>query len=100
MILRPKYLFYIGFLILVFFTFQGIDGLTTYYLSRDLGVGEQMLGIFGTIKGIGVVVGAIVWHLIAKKFGRNHAVLTTIAFITIGGFMGKLYHKSELPALY
>ena len=82
---RPKYLLYIGFLILVFFTFQGIDGLVSYYLSQDLAVGEQMLGIFGTIKGIGVVVGAIVWHLIAKKYGRDKAVLTTIVLVTVGG---------------
>ncbi len=84
-IFRPKYLLYITFLILAFFTFQGIDGLATYYLSRDLGVGEQMLGIFGTIKGVGVVIGAVVWHLIARRFGRNQAVLTTIALITVGG---------------
>ncbi|MEM7127830.1 MAG: MFS transporter [Chloroflexota bacterium] len=82
---QPKYLGYIAFLILAFFTFQGIDGLTTYYLSRDLGISEEMLGIFGTMKGIGVIAGAILWHWVSQRWGRNQAVLITIASITVGG---------------
>jgi MFS family permease len=83
--LRPKYLLYIGILILAFFTFQGIDGLATYYLSLELGVGERTLGCFGTLKGIGMVLGAIGMHLAAVKFGRRKAVLATIGLVTLGG---------------
>jgi PAT family beta-lactamase induction signal transducer AmpG len=84
--LRTSNLLFAAFLILSWFAFQGIDGLVTLYMSSDLSAPPQILGTYGTIKGIGMVLGAILMSLIAKKWGLKTAGLTTLILVSIGGF--------------
>lgn len=83
--LRPNYLLFGLFLILAWFTFQGIDGLVTFYMSTDLGAAETAVGTYGTVKGIGMVVGAISMSLIANRWSLKAAGLTTLTLVTVGG---------------
>jgi PAT family beta-lactamase induction signal transducer AmpG len=84
--LRPNYLLWALFLVLAWFAFQGIDGLVTFYMSSDLGASETTLGNYGTLKGMGMVFGAVGLSLIASKINLKAAALTTLVLVTIGGF--------------
>jgi PAT family beta-lactamase induction signal transducer AmpG len=95
--LHPNYLLWAFFLILAWFSFQGIDGLVTFYMSSDLGASETMLGNYGTIKGIGMVLGAVGLSLIASKINLKAAAFTTLVLVTIGGLM--LSFSSNLNSL-
>ena len=83
--LRPGYLIFGLFLMLSWFTFQGIDGLVTFYMSSRLGASEVMLGTYGTIKGVGMVLGAAGLGLIAARFGLKTAALVTLVLVSVGG---------------
>lgn len=84
--LRPSNLLFGSFLILSWFCFQGIDGLVTLFMSSELGAPPQILGTYGTIKGIGMVVGAIIMSLIARKWGLKTAAILTLVLVSVGGF--------------
>lgn len=83
--LRPSYVLFAVFLILSWFAFQGIDGLVTFYMSRDLEASEITLGAYGTLKGVGMVIGAVGMSVIAVRFGLKAAALTTLILVSIGG---------------
>ena len=85
-LLKPNYILFGLFLTLAWFAFQGIDGLVTFYMSTDLGSSETTLGNYGTLKGIGMVIGAVGMSLIATKVNLKAAALTTLILVTIGGF--------------
>jgi predicted MFS family arabinose efflux permease len=84
--LRPGYLVFGLFLLLAWFTFQGIDGLVTFYMSNTLGASEVLLGTYGTIKGVGMVLGAAALSGIASRFSLKTAALVTLALVSVGGF--------------
>ncbi len=84
---HPNYLLFALFLVLAWFAFQGMDGLVTFYMSSDLGAGETTLGTYGTLKGIGMVAGAIGLSLIATRINLKAAAMTTLILVTIGGLM-------------
>jgi predicted MFS family arabinose efflux permease len=83
---RPSYLLFGLFLALSWFLFEGIEGLVTFYLSSELGADEVILGNYGTIKGIGMVLGALLLTLIVSRWRLQVAALVTLSLVTIGGF--------------
>jgi MFS transporter, PAT family, beta-lactamase induction signal transducer AmpG len=93
--LHPNYLLWALFLVLSWFAFQGIDGLVTFYMSSDLGASETTLGNYGTLKGIGMVIGAVGLSLIASKINLKAAAFTTLVLVTIGGFALSLGTRIE-----
>ncbi len=84
--LRTSNIVFGVFLTLSWFAFQGIDGLVTLYMSSELGAPPQILGTYGTIKGIGMVLGAVIMSLIAKKWNLKTAAFTTLLLVSVGGF--------------
>jgi PAT family beta-lactamase induction signal transducer AmpG len=86
-LLHPNYLLFALFLLLAWFAFQGMDGLVTFYMSSDLGATETTLGNYGTLKGIGMVAGAIGLSLIATRINLKAAALATLVLVTIGGLV-------------
>lgn len=84
--LQPGYLIFGVFLLLAWFTFQGIDGLVTFYMSSVLDASEVMLGTYGTIKGVGMVLGAVGLSVIASRFSLKAAALVTLVLVSVGGF--------------
>jgi PAT family beta-lactamase induction signal transducer AmpG len=95
--LHPNYLFWALFLVLAWFAFQGIDGLVTFYMSSDLGASETTLGNYGTIKGIGMVLGAVGLSFIASKINLKAAAFTTLILVMVGGLL--LSFSSNLTSL-
>jgi len=86
-ILNANYLLFGLFLILAWFFFQGIDGLVTFYMSSDLAANETTLGTYGTIKGIGMVLGAVGMSLIATRINLKAAAMTTLILVSVGGLI-------------
>lgn len=86
-LLQPNYLLFALTLILAWTFFQGIDGLITFYMQSDLKIDEVGLGNYGSIKGIGMVIGAIGASVVAGRFGRKSAVLLTLTLVTVVGLI-------------
>lgn len=85
--LQPRYLLFALFLVLAWFFFQGIDGLVTYYMSEVLGSSSRTIGIYGTLKGAGMVVGALGVAGLVARFSRTTAALVTVGAVMAGGLM-------------
>ena len=51
-----------------------------------MGADELILGNYGTIKGIGMVLGALILSLIVSRWRLKVAALVTLSLVTIGGF--------------
>ena len=85
--LQPRYFVFALFLILAWTFFQGIDGLVTFYMSNELDSSGSTIGLYGTLKGIGMVIGAVGLSYVMNRFGRRTAALTTVSLVTLGGLM-------------
>jgi predicted MFS family arabinose efflux permease len=85
--LQPRYLLFALFLIVAWFCFQGIDGLVTYYMSEELDSSGLVIGTYGTLKGVGMVIGAVGVSRLVERFSRTAAALVTVAAVTTGGLM-------------
>jgi len=85
--LQPRYLVFALFLILAWLFFQGIDGLVTYYMSDTLDSSAGRIGLYGSLKGVGMVVGAFGLSTLVHRFGRRIAVTVTLAAVALGGLM-------------
>ena len=86
-LLRPNYLLYIFFIVLAWTTFQGIDGLVTLYMSSELQIGPELIGRYGMLKGVGMVIGALILGGAINKMGVKNAALSTVTMVTVGGFI-------------
>jgi MFS family permease len=93
--LQPRYLLLALFLILAWFFFQGIDGLVTYYMSDTLESSSRTIGIYGTLKGAGMVIGALAVSRIVARLGRAAAALITVGAVLAGGLMLSALHSEK-----
>ena len=58
-----------------FFAFQAFNGWITTYLKEDLHFSADMVGRLLTALHVGSMIGAIVWGLLADRFGRRFNAL-------------------------
>jgi MFS family permease len=58
-----------------FFAFQAFNGWITTYLKEDQGMSPDMVGKLLTTLHLGSMIGAIVWGLLADRFGRRFNAL-------------------------
>lgn len=86
-LLQPRYLLFSLALILAWTFFEGIEGLVTFYMSDELGSSASTLGLYGTLKGIGLLVGGIGMSMAMKRSGRRISTLVTIGLVTVGGLV-------------
>jgi PAT family beta-lactamase induction signal transducer AmpG len=84
-LLQPRYLAFGLFLILAWFFFQGIDGLVTYYMSDELDSSGGIIGLYGTLKGCGMVLGAFGVARLIDRIGRRSTALVTVGAVSMGG---------------
>lgn len=85
--LQPRYLMFGLFLILAWFFFQGIDGLVTYYMSDTLESSAGRIGLYGTLKGVGMVAGAVGLSTLVHRYGRRRAATVTLLSVAAGGLV-------------
>jgi PAT family beta-lactamase induction signal transducer AmpG len=84
---KPNYLLFIAFQILAWTTFQGTDGLVTFYMSKELQIGPELIGRYGMLKGLGLVIGALIVGWMMNRFGIKTAALTTLSLVSVGGLV-------------
>lgn len=86
-LLEPRYLVFAVSLILAWTFFQGIDGLVTFYMSNELGASGGRIGLYGTLKGLGLLIGGVSLAVLVRRSGRRVAALTTLLAVSAGGLM-------------
>lgn len=86
-LVKPSYLVFALYSIIVWFSFQGIDGLVTFYMSEDLAATDSQIGYYGSIRGIGMVGGAFLTTLLIKRMGRRWTTFLILALVTLGGLV-------------
>ncbi|MEX2655131.1 MAG: MFS transporter [Acidimicrobiia bacterium] len=84
---EPRYLAFALVLILAWTFFQGIDGLVTFYMSNELGASGRSIGLYGTIKGVGILVGGVGLAALVRKGGKRSAAIATLLLVTAGGLI-------------
>lgn len=85
--LQPRYFVFALVLVIAWTAFQGIDGLVTFYMSDELESSGGTIGLYGTLKGLGMVAGAVLLTTLVKRVGRRAAAITTLSAVTAGGLM-------------
>lgn len=93
--LQPRYLAFGLMLILAWFCFQGIDGLVTFYMSDELQSSGGTIGLYGTLKGLGMIAGALGLSLLMRRFGERAAAFVTLGAVTAGGLAFSVLTSEE-----
>lgn len=86
-LLRDPYPLFALYGILAWITYQGIEGLITFYLSSELGGNEFQIGTYGSLKGLGMVGGAFLVAALIKRIGRASTAYVILALVSIGGLV-------------
>ncbi len=92
--LKPRNLLLAVLLLLAYYIFTGIDGLVALYVSKLLGDTDgalRTLGNIGTVKGIGMIVGAIATSFLVLRLGKRTAGLITLVLVTLGGILFSMF---------
>jgi PAT family beta-lactamase induction signal transducer AmpG len=84
---QPRYLVFSVVLILAWTCYQGIDGLVTFYMSNELGATGGTIGVYGTLKGLGIFIGGIGLAWLVRRRGKRTAALSTLAAVSLGGLV-------------
>ncbi|MDX1448872.1 MAG: MFS transporter [Acidimicrobiia bacterium] len=84
---QGRYLLFAAVLVLAWTFFQGIDGLVTFYMANELGASGSQIGVYGTLKGIGLLAGGTLLAFLVRRAGRRTAAMTTLAAVTAGGLV-------------
>jgi len=84
---RPSYLIFALYGILSWVTYQGIEGVVTFYMSDRLNAVETQIGAYGSLKGIGMVLGALGTSWLIGRFGRRSTAFVVAGLVSIGGIL-------------
>ncbi|MFZ4827419.1 MAG: MFS transporter [Phototrophicaceae bacterium] len=88
---QPRYLMVCALLLIMWTTFQSIESIITLFFADQLNATESVLGNWGSIKGIGMVIGGFVIALLGKRFSLNMLlIVTTLSVSVMGVFMSVL----------
>ncbi len=95
---KPRFLIFAAYAIMYCVVAYGVDGLVTFYMSKDLHAPETMLGAYGALRGVGAVVGALGAGLLIDRLGRRESALgvvfaisaCTVLISLVGGINGIL----------
>jgi PAT family beta-lactamase induction signal transducer AmpG len=84
---HPQYLLFSVVLIAAWFFFEGIEGLVTFYMSNELGASPTTIGIYGSLKGLGILAGGVSLATLVHRGGRRLGAVLTLSLVTAGGLM-------------
>jgi PAT family beta-lactamase induction signal transducer AmpG len=78
----------LGFVLILSWTFfQAIDGLVTFYMASELDADGSTIGLYGTLKGVGMVLGALAMPIVLRRVGVRNTMFVTLGSVAAGGLM-------------
>jgi len=84
---RPQFLLFAAYAVVYSVASFGIDGLITFFLSDRFNAAETIIGQYGSLRGIGAVVGSILGGFIIDRLGRRSSSRAAILLISAGGVL-------------
>ncbi len=86
-LLTSRYVVF-GFVLILSWTFfQAIDGLVTFYMASELDADGSTIGLYGTLKGVGMVLGALTMPMVLRRVGVRNTMFITVGAVAAGGLM-------------
>ena len=85
LILRRRYVWFSVVLILAWLFYESIEGLVTFYMATELGTGPTTLGLFASLKGVGILIGGLLLAKLVKSGGQRRAAVITLVLVAAGG---------------
>ena len=65
----------------------GIDGLVTFFMSARFAAPDTLIGTYGSLRGIGAVIGAVLGGLLLDRIGRRPGAYLALAAVSLGGLL-------------
>jgi PAT family beta-lactamase induction signal transducer AmpG len=96
---QPRFLFFAAYAILYSFVSFGIDGLVTLFMSQRFGAPELLIGQYGSLRGLGAVIGAVGGGFLIDRIGRRGSAYGALVAISLGGLLFALTARVEMVLL-
>jgi len=90
--LQPRYGMFALTLIVAWTFFEAIEGLVTYSMAQDLGSTGRTIGVYGTVKAVGVLIGGIAFARVVGTLGHTTAAVVTVGLVSAGGLAFATLH--------
>ena len=84
---HPSFLIFSLYGIISWIAYQGIEGVVTFYMSDQLHAVETQIGTYGSLKGVGMVLGALGTSVLIARMGRRSAAFIIAGLVSLGGIL-------------
>lgn len=81
---QPRFLIFAVYAILYSIVSFGVDGLVTYFMSREFNAPEELIGTYGALRGVGAVVGVVAVSLLIDRLGRRQTAIGALIALSVG----------------
>jgi len=82
---HPRFLLFAAYAVAYSIVSFGIDGLITYFMSDTFAASDALIGTYGSLRGAGAVVGALLGGILLDRIGRRPGAYIALAVISLGG---------------
>lgn len=84
---RPRFVFFALYAVVYSVGSFGVDGLVTYFMSRQFGATEGAIGLYGALRGLGAILGAIGGGFLLERLGRRWSAYGAVLAISLGAVL-------------
>lgn len=78
----------------------GSDGLVTLYLTDQFGLGEKTVGLYGSLRGAGAIIGSLLAGFLLVKLNQNKVKMFSLLLIAAGVLMlGHMTNASNYKSI-
>jgi len=84
---QPRLLIFAAYAILYSVVSFGVDGLVTYFMSREFNAPEELIGTYGALRGVGAVVGVVAVSLLIDRLGRRQTAIGALIALSVGAVL-------------
>lgn len=80
---RPRFLIFAAFYLMNAVAAYGVNGLITYHMDVSFAAPMSTIGTYGTLRGIGAVIGALGAGFLFDRIGRRPSIYGALAAISV-----------------